>query len=206
MPLKKPDLVIFGCGGHSRSVGDVFLSYKPQASLIFVDPCARAGETLYGFAVLPEIDLEKHFYFLGIGNNQKRKEKYAEIGSPHLISIQSPRAVLGRDSHVAQGVFIGNFAHVGPQTSIGINTILNNGCIVEHEVTLGNHCHVAPRAVISGRCKIGDEVFIGVGAVIKDSISICSNVLIGAGALVVKNIAEPGVYIGCPAKKIKNTV
>ncbi len=198
--LMKASIVIFGCGGHSRSVVDVLLSYQPDISLVFVDENAKKGEKLYGFDVVAEMDLNAHPYFFSIGDNEKRRKKFEEIGPSGLISILSLKAHFGRESKISLGVFVGNFAHVGPEASIGENTIINNGCIIEHEVKIGRHCHIGPRAVISGRCKIGDEVFVGVGAVIKDSISVCSNVVIGAGAVIVKDIVEPGVYVGVPGK------
>lgn len=195
-------IVIFGCGGHSRSVVDVLLSYQPHASLIFVDEGAKEGETLYGFPVLPTFDLSGKSYFFAIGNNEKREKIYREVGTAGLISILSPKTHIGREAMLSQGVFVGNFCHIGPEVKIGENTILNNGCIVEHEVVVGPHSHIGPRAVISGRSKIGSHVFIGVGATVKDGISICSHVTVGAGGVVVKQIVEPGVYVGCPTKKI----
>jgi acetyltransferase-like isoleucine patch superfamily enzyme len=49
---------------------------------------------------------------------------------------------------------------------------------------------------------IGDNVSIGSNATILP-VEICSNAIIGAGAVVTKNITQPGVYAGNPAKKIK---
>jgi len=196
-------VIIFGCGGHSRSVVDVLLSYKPGISLIFVDSQAKPKETLYGFDIITHIDSINLPYFFAIGSNERREEICQRIGSSRLISIISPKASLGKNSHLENGLFIGNFCHIGPEAQIGGNSILNNGCIVEHEVVIGKYSHIGPRAVISGRSRIGDRVFIGVGAVVKDSISICSNVIAGAGAVIVKDITDPGIYVGCPAKKIK---
>jgi acetyltransferase-like isoleucine patch superfamily enzyme len=34
-------------------------------------------------------------------------------------------------------------------------------------------------------------------------VSICDNVVIGAGAVVTKNITQPGIYAGNPAKLIR---
>lgn len=201
--MQKDQIVIFGCGGHSRSVADVLLSDRPDACLIFVDEGAKENETLFGFPVVPTFRPENHPYFFAIGNNEKRQKKYEEVGPVGLIPIISPKASIGRQSNLGAGIFVGNHAHIGPEAIIGDNTILNTGCIVEHEVKIGMHCHIGPRAVISGRCKMGDRVFIGVGAVIKDGISICSDVIIGAGAVIVKPIQEPGTYIGCPGKKIR---
>jgi acetyltransferase-like isoleucine patch superfamily enzyme len=49
---------------------------------------------------------------------------------------------------------------------------------------------------------IGNHVSIGSNATILP-ITICENVVIGAGAVVTKNIVEPGVYAGNPARKIR---
>jgi acetyltransferase-like isoleucine patch superfamily enzyme len=47
--------------------------------------------------------------------------------------------------------------------------------------------------------KIGHGVSIGTNATILP-VSICDRVVIGAGAVVTKNISEPGIYIGNPAR------
>jgi UDP-N-acetylbacillosamine N-acetyltransferase len=204
-PLTDQEIIIFGCGGHSRSVVDVLLSDRPSARLIFVDEAAKPEETLFGFPVLCHFSKKEHQYFFAIGDNDKRQKKYLEIGPEHLLTIISSKAYLGRDIKLDKGVFAGNFVHIGPEATIGANTILNNACIIEHEVCIGSHCHIGPRAVISGRSKINDSVFVGAGATIKDFISVCSNVTIGAGAVIVKDITEPGTYVGCPGKRIKRS-
>ena len=50
--------------------------------------------------------------------------------------------------------------------------------------------------------RIGKKVSIGSNATILP-VSICDGVVIGAGAVVTKDITEPGVYAGNPAKKLK---
>jgi acetyltransferase-like isoleucine patch superfamily enzyme len=50
---------------------------------------------------------------------------------------------------------------------------------------------------------IGNKVSIGSNATILP-VTICDNVVIGAGAVVTKNITIPGVYVGNPAKKLRN--
>lgn len=54
----------------------------------------------------------------------------------------------------------------------------------------------------SGKVKIGNNVFIGMNSIILKGVTICDDVIIGAGSLVNKNISEPGVYAGNPAKFI----
>jgi sugar O-acyltransferase (sialic acid O-acetyltransferase NeuD family) len=196
-------IIIFGCGGHSRSVGDIILLNDPDAALLFVDDNAREGEKIYGFDLVKKAPDDGSPYFLAIGDNQKRKSRFEEVGDFGLVSIISRTAHLGWQSVVGKGCFVGNFCHIGPETVIGEDTIINNAAIVEHEVKIGRHSHVGPNSTISGRCRIGDLVFVGVGATIKDYINVCSDVTIGAGATVVRDIVEPGVYVGTPARKIK---
>lgn len=198
----KYDLVIYGCGGHARSIIDVLAHDKPDISLCIIDDQAQDNEDIAGFPVFREEKCGSHF-FLAIGDNYKRAEALKAKSDRNLISIISRKSHIGKYAEISQGVFIGNFSHIGPESVIGVNSIINNGAVIEHEVQIGAHCHVGPNASISGRCKVGDFVFIGVGATVIDSISICSDVMIGAGSVVIQNITEPGTYVGCPAKKIR---
>jgi acetyltransferase-like isoleucine patch superfamily enzyme len=49
---------------------------------------------------------------------------------------------------------------------------------------------------------IGNHVSIGSNATILP-VNICDRVVIGAGAVVTKSIDKPGIYVGNPAKLIK---
>ena len=196
-------MVLFGCGGHSRSVADIILLNDPSTELLFVDDNARDNEKLFGFDVVKRAPSTADPFIITIGDNKKRKDKLAELGESNLMSVVSKYSHIGFNSTVSKGCFIGNYCHIGPEAIIGKNTVINNAAVVEHEVVVGCHCHIGPNATVSGRCKIGDLVFVGVGATVKDYITVCSDVVIGAGATVVKDIVEPGVYVGTPAYKLK---
>ena len=47
---------------------------------------------------------------------------------------------------------------------------------------------------------IGNSTWIGAGATVSNNVNICGECTIGAGAVVVKDITEPGTYIGVPAR------
>jgi len=51
--------------------------------------------------------------------------------------------------------------------------------------------------------KIGNHVSIGSNATILP-VTICDGVVIGAGAVVTKDILQPGIYAGNPARLIRN--
>jgi carbonic anhydrase/acetyltransferase-like protein (isoleucine patch superfamily) len=70
-------------------------------------------------------------------------------------------------------------------------------CIVGNDVSVGHN------AIVHG-AKVGNNVLIGMGAILMDNAVIPDNTIIGAGAFVPSNtVLEPGVWVGSPAKKIK---
>jgi acetyltransferase-like isoleucine patch superfamily enzyme len=50
--------------------------------------------------------------------------------------------------------------------------------------------------------KVGNHVSIGTNATILP-VNICDNVVIGAGSVVTKDINEPGIYAGNPARLLR---
>lgn len=198
-------IVIFGCGGHARSIANVINELVREEEIIFVDKNARNGELIYSWRVEQTYNLNSNDVFIvAIGNNDNRKQLYQilikqQVGS--CISVISIYANIGFDVQIGQGTFIAQNVYIGPQVEIGNNTIINTGSVVEHETIIGNHTHIAPHATICGRTKIGNNVFCGAGSTVIDRIKICDNVVIGAGAVVVNDIIESGTYVGIPAKK-----
>lgn len=50
--------------------------------------------------------------------------------------------------------------------------------------------------------RIGNRVSVGTNATILP-VTICDDVVIGAGAVVTKDITEPGIYVGNPARLLR---
>lgn len=199
--MTNKEVIIYGCGGHARSVADVILSSFGDVHLTFVDKNAMPGEQIFGFDVVPEVEPTPDMaYFLAIGDNQKRRQM-REALNQHLIEVVAHNAHVGREATIGPGCFVGHEAYIGPLAEIGENTIINTRAIIEHEVVIGKDSQIAPGVIIGGRTRIGDNVFVGLGATILDGLEICPDVVIGASAVVVKNISEPGTYVGIPAKK-----
>lgn len=190
--------ILLGCGGHARSIADVILKNHPSATLIFVDKNAKNEENIMGFPVYQTIPEEDGQLVIAAGDNAIRRSQFS---GKNICTIVSKTAIVSPFSILGKGCFIAHGSHIGPEAIIGNGTIINTHAVIEHEVHIGEFCHIAPNCVICGRSIIGNNVFIGAGAIIKDKISICSDVIIGSGAVIVKNITESGIYIGCPARK-----
>lgn len=87
--------------------------------------------------------------------------------------------------------------------ALGEHVIINLNCTIGHDTKIGAFTTLSPGVNVSGNVTIGELCYIGSNAVIREGITICDNVIIGAGGVVVKDITEPGTYVGNPVKKIK---
>lgn len=120
---------------------------------------------------------------------------------------------------LGDGCFVGPFVEVQCDVSIGARTKIQSHTFVCEMVTIGSDCFIGHGVVFindlfenNGPAQgdkskwksttIGSNVSIGSNATILP-VTITDNVVIGAGAVVTKNIVEPGVYAGNPAKLIR---
>ena len=121
---------------------------------------------------------------------------------------------------VGDNCFIGPFVEIQKDAVIGNNCKIQSHSFICEMVEIGNNCFISHGAMFindsfkkgtpaSGdkniwqSTKIGDNVSIGTNATILP-VSIIDNTVIGAGAVVTKDISEPGIYAGNPARKIRD--
>jgi sugar O-acyltransferase (sialic acid O-acetyltransferase NeuD family) len=117
--------------------------------------------------------------------------------------LVSPQAIVNEEVQLGEGTAIFDGAVVNSGSRIGGLCIVNTSSTVEHDCRLGQNTHIAPGAVVSGGVIIGDDCMIGAGSVVLQEIKVCSGCLVGAGSVVTRDLLEPGVYAGVPARRIR---
>lgn len=121
-----------------------------------------------------------------------------------LASIRHGNVWVDPTAVVDDGCILMNGSAIDQRVMLGRNCFMSLAATVSHDSRVGDSTYMSPRATVCGNCTIGSRVFLGAGCVIRDGIEICDDAIIGAGAIVVKNITQPGIYIGNPAQqKIK---
>jgi acetyltransferase-like isoleucine patch superfamily enzyme len=117
---------------------------------------------------------------------------------------------------IGDNCFIGPFVEIQKDVTIGSDTKIQSHTFICEWVTIGNHCFIGHGVMFINdlfakggpargdktlwkATKIGNNVSIGSNATILP-VEICDNVVIGAGSVVTKNITQPGVYAGNPAR------
>lgn len=130
------------------------------------------------------------------------------------VKVVEPVNIYGCE--IGDNCFVGPFVEIQRDVIIGKNTKIQSHSFICELVTIGDNCFIGHGVMFINdlfkkggparsdknswfKTKLGSNISIGSNATILP-VSICDNVVIGAGAVVTKNITEPGIYIGNPAK------
>lgn len=199
-------IIVFGCGGHARSIINTLCEVCEREMILLVDEQAGRWERILRCETRASfVPQAGDGYIIGLGDNEKRSRLYQHLrqcSAADCLSVVSLQASVGMEAKTGRGTYVAPGAYIGPEAEIGADTIVNTASVIEHETVVGDHTHIAPHATICGRSKIGSHVFLGAGATVIDGITVCDRVIIGAGAVVKENITEPGTYVGVPARRI----
>ena len=151
---------------------------------------------------ISSFDPKEYELIVAVGNPKDRKNIVDRLPKDTVFwSFLSKESHIGPEVRYGPGSAILNNTVIVCHNLIGSHCHLNFGAIIGHDTTLGDYFTAAPGVFIGGDCKIGNRVYFGGNSSCKNRITICDDVTVGMGAVVLDNITEPGVYIGCPARK-----
>lgn len=201
-------LIIIGAGGYSKSVLDS-IDYYNYLIKGFLDEFSEDKEHL-GYSILWHSlddveEAEKYFYFIAIGNNQRRKIWFDRLVSRklRLINVVDRSAIISPEAKIGKGCFFGKMSVVNSNSRIGDNCIINTKALIEHGCTVHNHANLSTNCVINGDVIVGEGSFIGSCAVTIGQRKIGRWSTVGAGAVVIKDVGDNVTVAGVPAKVIR---
>lgn len=209
----KPVLII-GAGGHAKVLADALLASGRQV-LGFTAGSAKDGhhaEVLPGLLVLgtdevlrnyppAEVELVNGLGGIDCRGLRRRVQERLEADGWYFSGVCHPAAQVSPFASVSAGVQLLAACVVQAGTRLGVGSIVNTAAVVEHDSTLEEYVHVAPRAVLCGNTQVGRNSHIGAGAIVRQGLRLGPNTLVGAGAVVVKEFGGRGTLIGVPARQ-----
>ena len=153
-----------------------------------------------------------------MGDVRKLQSGIVDVDFGDNVTVVEPVNLYG--CKIDDDAFVGPFVEIQRDAVVGKRTRIQSHSFVCELVEIGDDCFIAHGVMFindlfqdggpapNGRkdlwkpTKVGSDVSIGSNATILP-VSICDNVVIGAGAVVTKDITEPGVYVGNPARLIR---
>jgi acetyltransferase-like isoleucine patch superfamily enzyme len=135
------------------------------------------------------------------------------------VTVIEPANLYGCE--IGDHAFIGPFVEIQENSRIGPRTRIQSHSFICSLVTIGADCFIGHGVMFINdafseagpargnrslwrETSIGDRVSIGSNATILP-VRICDGVVVGAGAVVTKDIDEPGIYAGNPARQLQKT-
>lgn len=193
---------IIGAGGFGREVFASMSKLEQRNTVFFVDDAYFNG----GDNILPlsKFDPIEYKIIIAIGDPKHRRDLVNRLPKEtvYFTYIHPSVQILGNDVEIGDGSIICAGSILTTNIKLGKHTHLNLHTTIGHDCIIGDFFTTAPGAKVSGNCTIENCVYVGTNASIKEKITICSNVTIGLSTGVVKNIEEPGIYVGTPAYKL----
>lgn len=198
-------VMIIGGSGHARSVMEVIRS-RGDVPVGILDDGLAVGTQVLGVPVLGPVadyvSYREYPFVIAVGNNSARRHLAETLDVRWYTAVHS-RAAVSEYAKLGEGTVVMANAVVNAAADVGRHCIINTGAVVEHDNVLEDFVHISPNAALGGGVEVGERTHIGIGACVRNHLRICEDCVVGAGAAVVKDIQEPGVYVGVPARRLK---
>ncbi|MCS0670400.1 acetyltransferase [Cytobacillus firmus] len=204
----KKKLLIIGASGHGKVVADIALQMRKWQSIVFLDDNEDI-KTVMGLDVVGKSTdasnyIQDHDIFIAIGNNAVRENihrKLREEGAS-IPTLIHPNAIIGERVNLAFGTVIMAGVVINCCTTIGEGCIINTGSTIDHDNIIEDFAHISPGVHLAGTVKIGQGSWLGTGCIVGNNVSIVGDCILGAGAVVIKDVDQPGTYVGVPVRRI----
>ena len=152
-----------------------------------------------------------------MGTPELRKVGVVDAKFGENVTLVQPVNLYG--CSIGDGTFVGPFVEIQKGATIGKRCRIQSHAFICELVSIGDDCFISHGAMFINDLfanggpaggsqdlwrptKLGNRVSIGTNATVLP-VTICDNVVIGAGAVVTKDINTPGIYVGNPARLLR---
>jgi len=202
-PAEKPYLLIYGAGGHAKSLMEmVKLANIHTIAGVVDDNPQLAGKQVLGIPVVGTRSVLATLYAQGVrlaangvggilDINVRVKVFGLLAGAGYEFpAVVSPHAVAEPSSNIGEGVQVFANAYVGADAVLEPRCMVNTAAVVSHDCVIGEYTHIAPGAMLAGHVHVGKRTLVGMGVTTAIGINIGSGVRVGNGAIVLADVPD----------------
>ena len=198
-------IIIYGGGGHGKSLLDLLRSLGIYQVVGFLDDGVPNGEAIMGAPILGTGAMLAELYDQGvrlainavggIGNVAVRVKVFQRLAEAGFSfpAVVHPTAFIEPSASLSPGVQIFPHAYVGSDVQVGFGGIVNSGAIVSHDCRLGNFVNISPGVILAGEVEVGDGALVGMGVTVNLQAKIGAGARVGNGATVKSDVPPNGV-------------
>lgn len=212
-------LLIFGGGGHGKTVIDLVRAMGTYHVLGVIDDSLPVGSNVIGVPVVGgAADLaawrQRGVRLAvnavgGIGNVAVRLKIFDLLAQAGFScpTIVHPTAVVERSATLEAGVQVCAQAYVGSAARVGFGTLINTQAIIHHDCVIGQVVNLSPGATLAGNVQVEDHAQIGMRATVNLKVTVGKGALLGNGCTVKADVpAGTRVWAGTiwPVRKTTN--
>lgn len=201
-------LVLWGCGGFAREVSLLceqnhdhvlgFLDERPEMKGHVVDDLPVLGDIGDIVSLRDEVEI----VCASVGDPALKKrlvEKTRSAGFSLAAPLIHPavpiskRSSVGVGSIVCEGCVITVNVHIGEHVAVNLNSTIG------HDTDVGDYATISPGVNVSGNVSVGEGAYLGTGSSTREKLEIGAWSVVGGGAFVKDNVPDNCLVAGVPA-------
>lgn len=189
--IGRSSVVVFGGGGHAKSLIDLIFGSLGLEVLCVLDDRAAPGTEVLGVPVVGGraalAALVEHGLRMGVnavGGLGRIDSRIAVhdllVGAGlELPSLVDGSAAVAPSARLGAGVQVFANAAVWSDCEVGDGAIVNTGAIVSHDCSIGAHAHITPGALLAGHVQVGEAALVGMGVTTRPGLRIGARAIVG---------------------------
>jgi len=141
-----------------------------------------------------------------IDGQQQRIDMFESLHIPddRLATFIHPLTYVAPNTHLGPGTVVMPNAAISAATTIGKGCLVMVGATILHNTHIGKYCHFGAQCCVGANMNIADGVHIGLNATTRENLTIGKNSTLGMGSVLTKDMGEKEIWVGNPAKFLRN--
>lgn len=211
--MTRDPLVVVGAGGFGREAAEAARASGWDV-LGFADDDARLwGTEVLGVPVLGGVrevvaDNVDARLVLSPGSPsdwsvKRRLEQVLDVPCDRYATVVHPAASVGSSVTLAPGVVVLAGAVLTAGVDVGRHVGLMPTVVLTHDVRVRDFATLAAGVLVAGGAVLEEESYLGAGAIVGPGVVIGAGSLVGAGANVRHDVPAGQVWVGNPARFLR---
>ncbi len=216
--MPSSELLIVGAGGFARETAQAVAAInavRPTWRLLgFLDddPLLH-GRRVDGLPVIGGTDLVQSLpdahVVVCVGNprnyfSRARIVERLNLPDTRYATILHPSADISADSRVGPGSVLLAQVVLTAGVTVGAHVAVMPHAVLTHDVTVDDFATIASGVRLGGGVSVLHRAYLGSGALIREQVKIGAWAQVGMGSVVLRDIPDAEVWVGNPARRLRD--